>query len=165
MRKSFKQIVVLTISFILTPCVTADAHFPIASGWHSGNPVIISPGETILNNDIRAQNQETFDRTLRHSLIDNAGGLASLPGGADYIDYLVPAGNVPGQPGYSATNIVTIITAPPDAIPGTYWIVARFEEPSAGSSIISFPVVVVPEPSTPLLLCVSALTLRRKRKI
>jgi len=171
MRKSFKQIVILAISFVFILCVTADASFSISTGWSSANPVIISPGETIFNNDIRPATYDVVDITIRHSLTDDAGGLASLPGGVDYIDYLLPAENYPGQPGYPAVEFETIITAPLDAIPGTYSIIAEFYEippgPYSSHYFITFQdaIVVTPEPSTLLLFSLGAIFLRTRRKV
>jgi hypothetical protein len=90
--------------------------------------------------------------TLRHTIMSDSANIASLPGGEEYIDYVVTTGVNVG-----AISPV-VITIPIDLPLGTYDVMPRWQhintDPSGGtvgfsvSIAVHLPVEVIPGPAT-----------------
>ena len=119
----------------------------ISSSFHSTNPVTLYPGESAVV-ECRLQNHSPDTEAVRQTIYEDPMGFASLPGGVDYVDYVLP----PGTFGMPATLVIAV---PIDTPAGEYtvwenWKDIPVDDENAGGGMIHF--IMSKTVSTPILV-------------
>ena len=153
--KNYIVLSLLMLAYLF--CLNNNALGGLGIAWHPF-PIQLHPGETT---DVwfGLQISGSVPITVRQTITEDLASIASLPEGAEYIDYIVTPNVTMG----AVTPIV--VTIPDDMALGTYTFQSYWRSLYDGDSgTVNMPVEVVPEPTTLLLLGLGGLTIVRKHR-